>query len=303
MCLIAPAIKAIHPEWHVSWIVDEDFTDVVRLCDGIDEIISFPRKNWRQRSPLSEIFSWFRQLIEKKFDVTLDLQGLARTALMSAVACAERRIGLASAREFSHLAYNEIVQDRAPHAVDRYRQAVAQLVGKTISETYRLRLPPVAENIGLLSQKYIVLHPYSLWETKLWPWDHYTTLTSSLPQETFVLVGRGEFFPCSGANIIDVRNQTSLSELLSILAHAKAVVSTDSGPAHLSAALGRPVVSLFGASDPQKTAPRSPQSVALFKKISCQPCVKRICRHSNVMECVKKITVEDARNALVKIIE
>lgn len=297
-CLLVPAIKEAHPDWHVSWVVDEDYRELVQLCSGVDEVIAFPRRRWKKNKSVSEVVPWFRQIKEKQFDAALDLQGLARSALMTFAA--SRRIGFASAREFACLAYNETIKDDAPHAVDRYRQAIEHLIGKKITKHYQLNKPSLPENLSLLPDKYTVLHPYSIWETKLWPWDYYYHLTKSLPGEAFVLVGKGGYFPCSASNIADFRNRTTLSELLAILAHARAVISTDSGPAHLAAALGRPLITLFGSTDPKKTKPIAPKSIILNKKIPCQPCLKRICRHTSLMQCLREITVDEVKKAWEK---
>lgn len=289
--LVLPGIKKRQPDWHISWVVDTDYVSLLKLCPGIDEVIPFPRKDWRWRWPVGEILQWTTALRKKEFDITLDLQGLARSAWMTWAAGAKRRIGLHSAREMAFLTYTEQVNDTAVHAVDRYRQAVEHLVGKIpADELHYLQAPaPYPELDG---RKYIVLHPYSLWQTKLWPWEYYSRLANALFQETFVFVGHGPFFPISAPNIIDLRNQTNLMGLLSILGHAESVISTDSGPAHLAAALGKPVISLFGATDPSRTAPRVHKGEILYADIVCRPCLKRICSHSIPMACMEHIGVE-----------
>lgn len=294
-CLIVPQIKELWPNAHLSWIVDSAYRPILDLCPEVDEIIEFPRKKWRTRWPIYEIAEWSRKLREAKFDIALDLQGLARSGWMTWATRAKRRIGLASAREFAWLSYTEKVKDSAVHAVDRYRQAVSQLIGQALKEnTYsKLQAPQPSTLIPYPYESYIVLHPYSMWATKLWPWERYEKLAYALPNKKFVMIGSGPFFPVTAPNILDLRDKTPLSELLSILAHAESVVSTDSGPAHLAAAFGKKVVSIFGATDPSRTAPKCDQSIVLTENtLTCRPCLKRTCAHPQALKCLENVSFE-----------
>ena len=308
-CLVVPQIKKFWPAAHISWVVDSAYRPILELCPQVDAIIDFPRKAWRSSWPLREILAWSRQLRERRFDVALDLQGLARSGWMTWSTRALRRIGLASAREFASLAYTEKVADDALHAVDRYRQAVSQLLGQKlnsdISGIYsQLCTPEPSQLVPWSSQNYIVFHPYSMWATKLWPWERYGQIAEALPKEKFVMVGSGPFFPVTTMNILDLRGQTSLTELLRVLGHARAVISTDSGPAHLATALGRPVISIFGATDPSRTAPRCTQSIVLTaaNDVPCRPCLKRTCSHLQSIKCLEEVTLSSVLEALCQLI-
>lgn len=293
---VVPLLKSSGTAEHLAWVVDEDYAPLLRLCPGVDEIILFPRRKWRKRFCPSEIWNWGRELRKKRFDAVLDLQGLARSAWMTWVAGAPRRVGLRSAREGAALVYTETVEDRQTHAVDRYRAACEHLAGKPFAEGAEadpLRAEgPLPE--GLVPGRYTVLHPYSKWETKLWPWVNYGLLAEAHPEETFVVIGQGELFPIYGPNIVDLRNSTPRMEpLLSLLGQARALISTDSGPAHVAAVLGCPVICLFGATDPERTAPRGRGVELLFEEISCQPCMERRCKNESKMACLRLLTMQD----------
>jgi ADP-heptose:LPS heptosyltransferase len=240
------------------WLVDEDYQSLVRCSPLVDRVILFPRKRWRGRWFNGECLDWLRQIRAENFDLVLDLQGLARSGLMTWMSGAPRRVGLASAREGAVLAYTELIADTAEHAVDRYAQAVAALSDRELplEHTYLSEKEgPLPE--GLIPGQYTVLHPYSLWASKLWNWQNYECLIRALPGETFVLVGQGSFFPVLAENCVDLRNRTTLDSLLLILSRSRAVISTDSGPLHLAAAFGKPVIGLFGATSEAKTGARS----------------------------------------------
>ena len=295
--LLAHALKAGTGCRELLWIVDEDYAPLVRSCPWVDTVVGFPRKQWRGGFPATAILQWARELRRLQADTALDLQGLARSGLMTLASTAPRRIGLASAREGARLACTEIVADHALHAVDRYALAAAHLAGPDSPGPtgWKWNGPPELPN-GLLPRNYTVLHPYSHWDTKLWPWQRFLELAASCPAETFVLVGNGPWFPARSPNIIDMRGQTPIHLLMSLLAHARVVVSTDSGPAHLAVLWNTPVLCIFGSTDPRRTAPRGQHVEILTAKIHCQPCLRRRCQIENTLKCMHEITIENVRD-------
>lgn len=253
-------------EWkecqELVWVVDEDYVALTNHCQWVDRSIIFPRKKWKKKFSGWEMWDWAKKLRNERFDLVLDLQGLARSALMTLASGAPRRIGLKSSREGARFAYSELVDDRAVHAVERYRQGIDFVIGEEIEEEKgekseaSLRAPNLDLPDGLKEKTYTVLHPYSQQERKLWPWQYYDILMKENLDETFVLVGMGPFFPVEAENCVDLRNQTSLELLMKILAESRVVISTDSGPIHIAAALGCRVIGIYGATSPEKTGPK-----------------------------------------------
>lgn len=298
---VVPALKVSGCASRLDWVVDEDYLPLMEACPEVDRAIPFPRRRWRGGGWLRGVPDWVRRLRGDAYDVVLDLQGLARSALMTRAARARRRIGLASAREGARLAYSEIVDDRGiSHAVDRYARAVAQILGQDPSPWFR----PFPRPTGALPEtleagSYVVLHPYSIWETKFWPWENYSRLGGLLPDVRFVLVGNGPRFPWTAANGLDLRGRTPLDLLLRVLAGARAVVGTDSGPAHLAALFGVPLITLFGATDPARTAPRARGAQVLAAAgLPCRPCLSRTCGHSEPMACLRAVSAGEVARAL-----
>lgn len=294
---VAAGIKKARPDWRLTWVVDEDYIPLVEASPHVDRIVPFPRRRWRQEGAgLWEWIPWSRNLRRLRPDIVLDLQGLARSGWMTWVSGARRRVGLASAREGSFLAYHERVADRAVHAVDRYWQAAEQVVGTALERSGAVLERPTAALLpkGLRSGSYHVLHPYSLWETKLWPWRNYEALAAAHPEESFVLIGQGGPFPVDAERVTDLRGRLPLPVLLAVLAHARSVIGTDSGPAHVAAAFGVPVVCVFGATDPERTAPRGGDCrVVTLDGLPCRPCLQRECGRADYpMECLAGLSVE-----------
>lgn len=291
---VVPLLAEVHEHCQIDWVVDEDYLPLVSASPRIRKAIAFPRRKWRQSRAPGDMIRWaVRELRAQEYDVALDLQGLARSGLMTLAARAPVKIGLESAREGAGCFYHACVPDRKAHAVDRYRQAVEWVAGRRLPSEHYHTLSKEAFKQCPVEEDYVVLHPYSLWETKLWPWEYYSKLAQCYPEKQFVVVGKGEHFPLFADNIMDLRNETSLSELISILANASAVVSTDSGPAHVAAAFGVPVTTLFGATDERLTSPVGSLNQVLSTSISCRPCLKRTCFHDKSMACMRELSFRE----------
>lgn len=296
---VVPALKRSGKVVRLDWVVDEDYIPLVRACPEVDRIIPFPRRRWRRGWAAGEMLLWAAELRRQRYDVVLDLQGLARSALMARVAQG-KRIGLASAREGARWTYDEIVADGARHAVDRYAAAVAHVLGTDPGPWLApLPCPEPALPAGLEPGGYVVLHPYSLWETKLWPWERYGALGRMLGEWKIVVIGEGPRFPLAWPGLVDLRGRMALERLLPLLAHAAALAGTDSGPAHVAALFGTPVAAIFGATDPERTAPRARWVRILTREgLACRPCLSRSCRAEVPMACMDGVGVEQVAAAV-----
>ena len=198
---------------------------------------------------------------EERYDITIDLQGLMRSALMTwAANSPNAALGLMSAREGSRAVYNEYIAGHRPLR----RRALPHLPWSTSrfpssrsisSSSPRAPLPGALKRT---SAPYIALHPYSRWRTKLWPWRYYQELVNAMPDYKFVVVGRGALVPARSrqAKLIDLRGQLGIGTLVTVLNRAR---RPSSAPirARLTSPerLGRPTLVLFGATDWRKTKP------------------------------------------------
>jgi ADP-heptose:LPS heptosyltransferase len=191
------------------------------------------------------------------------------------------------------------VDDDALAAFDRYQRVLDHLSVPRQGPLFDLPRPalsPLLDGIG--PRSYVVLHPYSRWKTKLWPWRNYEQLIARFPDQLFVIIGQGSWFPVRAPHVIDLRNAISINDLSSILAHAKAIVSTDSGPAHLAAAHGVPTLALFGATDWRRTSPVGPAVRILQHDVFCSPCLKRNCHHPEPMACLTGLSPQQVASEL-----
>ena len=131
---------------------------------------------------------------------------------------------------------------------------------------------------------------------KRWPAKRYAEVARSWTKGSVVLVGGEEDKDDVHAvarslekTPINLAGKTSLPELAAVLARAAAVVSNDSGVAHLAAAVGAPSVTVFGSTDPRWTAPRGERSRVIWERVSCAPCFRRRCPYVDAYACLRVV--------------
>lgn len=301
-----PVLTGLRRQWpdaQIDWIVNDNLKDILAGHPALNRAIGYPRKRWRSLYHLPEMRRWTRRLRLQKYDLSIDLQGLFRTGMMTWAAGAQRRLGLQSAREGARFFYNETILDNPLSAAERYLTCLEYLRIPLQPYDFQLKarvpLPQAAASFG----SYIALHPYSRWETKLWPWRYYQELIDSLPDRRFIVVGEGPWFPLMApARLLDLRGKLTLAELVTVLDRAQGLLSTDSGPAHISGALGKPTLVLFGATDWRKTKPVGLKVEAHHANLFCSPCLKRTCWRDEPMECMVMTPPEKVKKILVKLV-
>jgi heptosyltransferase-1 len=285
---VLTGLKRAFPTAEIDWIVNDTLEELLQGHPCLRRTIPYPRKRWTGLHRLPEIRRWAKRLAAEKYDITLDLQGLLRSGLMTWAANSEHRIGLQSAREGARAFYNEIVEDNALSAAERYLTCLEHL--GVAPQPLDFQLTARVPRPEGLETPYIALHPYSKWRTKLWPWRYYQDLVDSMPDRRFAVVGEGPWFPLSSpGRLLDLRGKLSISQLVAVLDGAQAVLSTDSGPAHIAAALGRPTMVLFGATDWRRTRPIGLHVSIHTAGLFCSPCLKRKCWRDTRVECMSQI--------------
>ena len=259
---VVASLKAQQPGWRVSWIVRDIFAPLVRASTVVDQVFVFQR-----HEGVRGFLKLMREVRHKEYDVVIDMQGLLRTGLMTKWARGKRKIGRWDAREGSSLFYDEKVQPPASgaeaHAVDVLLQfcpmvkALPELQGNlSFREMERLNLGFMEPRRGL---KPILMFPDSRREEK--KWGGFAQFSSLLVREAGrkVVWAGNAYIPCKEAfpegAFLNLTGNTSLTSLASIITKADWVVSNDSGPMHLAAALGVKTLGIFGPTDPRLYGP------------------------------------------------
>jgi heptosyltransferase-1 len=255
-----PAIAALRsrfPASRITWMINPEWAPLLEGNPHIDETVIFPRGDFRGPAGWLRFNRWRLELREKlRPDLILDFQGLLRTALVGQTFRGVPFYGLSDAREGARFWHTRTVNVNPPaHAVERYL-AMAAALGANINGLPRFDLPlGTPPEILLPEAPWILFHPFSRGRGKsLAPADALAFCRSI--EQPVVLVGRAEVvFPSVPANIVNLLNQTTLPELIWLLHRAAYVVSVDSGPMHLAAAITDRLLGLHTWSDPCKVGP------------------------------------------------
>lgn len=255
-----PVVAALHchwPETELRWLIHPAWRSLVEGHPGVSDTVLFPRDRFRGLSGWVRSIAWMRLLRDWKPDLVVDLQGLFRSALFARVSGASRIVGLSDAREGAGLLYHEQVPvNRDVHAVTRYLTVLDHL-GIPCCEQPDFQLPQgkFPQNFDR-STPYIVLHPYARGEGKSLNETQVRAFLRGVQNQRVVIVGRGDRLTDLPRHVEDWSNRTELLELIGILRGASFVVSSDSGPMHLAAAIhpGR-TLAIHRWSDPLKVGP------------------------------------------------
>ncbi len=280
--LALPALTALRksfPDAKISWLVRPEFAALLENHPHLDEIIPFDRKllgkAWFHPVAFGALILLIRRLRRGRFDVVFDFQGLFRTASLAWLSGCRKRFGRAGAREFAHIFYtHKIHQDMdCAHLVDYYLKIIRTAGAGDISAEFVL--PETFEAMesvaGLLTShdvaddNYAVFVPGSAHKDKCWPTGRFAQLADKIAaQFGLSIVATGTAPEASVVEklkreahvpIANLAGQTSLSELMALLRNARLVVSNDTGPGHIAAASGVPLVLMFGRSNPVRVAP------------------------------------------------
>ena len=261
-------LKTAWPECRVSWLVNPEWSPLLDGNPDVSEIIPFPRGEFRGWAGGWRLLRWLRsRAIRRPFDLALDFQGLLRTALAARASGAREVMGLSDAREGATWLYQRTVPSpRQPvHAAVRYLTlAEAALpdtpgVGQGPSTVDSDSLLPVGEGVDLpedFKSGFVLLHPYARGRGKSLPEEVICEFLREFRGLRVVLVGRGDARLAGyDGRYLNLLNQTSIAQLIWLVRRATFVVSVDSGPAHLAAALRRPMVAIHSWSDPRRVGP------------------------------------------------
>jgi ADP-heptose:LPS heptosyltransferase len=240
-----------------------------------------------------------------RFDLTIDLQGLLRSALMTAATRAKVRIGLADAREGARWFYTDVVD--APrlglHAVERIQHVAAALDLDATQPRFDLPIREAdrlwaREVMAAVRSPTIVLNVGARWETKRWPPQHFAEIGRRAAHELgagLIAVGSAgdrplveELIQHLGATpVLDLCGQTRLMQLAALCALSDLVISNDTGPLHLAAAAGARVVGIYTCTSPGLTGPFGPRVATVQSCVWCAPSFIKKCHR---LECMAELT-------------
>jgi len=301
-------LKLHRPDSEIFWWISADLAPLLENDPDLSGVIVFQRHRWATPWHWGELLRSVRDIRAQKFDWVLDLQALARSALISWLAGGRLTVGLEDWREGAPGFYDLVIPRPTPltHAVDWYLDVLKAL--KVPVHSNFVWMPPRREAAASVQRRWnpepgpwIGINPGARWPNKRWPASYYAELVRDLaadnPQCRFAIFGGrsdaplGELIASAAPQCcLDLTGRTSLPELVEWLRLTDVVVTNDTGPMHIAAALGKRVVSIFGPTEPRRTGPYGQLGDALQKPLPCAPCLQPKCTFERPLECLQGIT-------------
>jgi lipopolysaccharide heptosyltransferase I len=260
---VLSALRQRYPDARITWVINRSYEPLLRGHPDLTDTLPFDRGLSRTGwwAGARSAVRFLKELRARRFDLVIDLQGLLRSGVMTAATLAHRRVGLSTAREGAAYAYTDVVPaDWSQHAVDRnWRAAEALGVGDAPK---RFRVPVsddardwAAAALAPLPRPWLVLGVGARWLTKRWPAGHFADLARRARAGfggSAVFIGSADEAPLARqvadqltGPALDLTGKTTLPQLAALLARADVMLANDTGPLHLAAALGRPVVAPY----------------------------------------------------------
>jgi heptosyltransferase I len=317
---VLAALRRRYPEATIAWVVNHAYEGL--LCGNPDLNFVIPFHRGAAQSGVLKAFwtyaEFSRRFRQAKFDLVIDLQGLLRSGLMAAGSGAVRRVGLSCAREGAVWFYTDVVRVadfHAIHAVDRY-WLVAEAFG--VGDGPRMFRVPLSEPeqawaaafLGECPRPWLVLGVGSRWITKRWPPEHFAVLAQRALDRaggTVIFVGGRDETSLARATAgrlrgptRDLTGCTTLPQLAALVSRADVMIANDTGPLHLAAALGRPVVAPYTCTRVLLNGPYGAAATAVETRVWCQGSYVKYCRR---LECMAELTPDRLWPALEGVLD
>jgi lipopolysaccharide heptosyltransferase I len=301
-------LKLHWPESEIHWWIDSSLAPLLEGDRDLAGIVRFERRRWASPQHWPEMFHSVQWMRAQNFDLVIDLQCLARSGAFAWLANGKTLVGLDEVREGARGFYDIAVRRASwhTHAVDWYLETLRAL---NVPVHWKFDwIPPRPEVAVALKQKWlfdsgrwIAIQPGARWLNKRWPVEHFSEVVrqwSSMDSDIrFAILGGSDdrelgaaIAKISPARSLDLTGKLSLPEMIEALRVSALMITNDTGPMHVAAALGKPVVGIFGPTEPRRTGPYGQLQNSLQGSLPCIPCMKPYCTYVQPMECLKMIS-------------
>jgi len=319
--LTTPALRALKsalPQAKIFFLLESPYRRLIQGNGLVEEVIAIqPKLNWIGLSRLIMILRKYH------FDLAIDFHGGPRSALITLGSGSRLRVGYRT--QYKSWAYHMTVARSSPagpiHSVVNHLNLV-RAAGLNVGDDFSLCVaaaqPEEKKTVdacwqewGLSSKKVIALHISAGNQFRDWGQENIVNFLKRIGpsgQILPLLIGskedkkrEKEIIEALGRPLPSLVGNTSLGELTAALERVDLFVGPDSGPMHLAAALGRPIVALFGPTLPAHFSPWKARAVILERKLACRPCRQRTCPYSNY-PCIKGIEAEEVAAASLELL-
>jgi heptosyltransferase-1 len=254
-------IREAHPRAQITWVINPEFVPLLRGNSDVDHIHVFPRGEFRGLGAPRSLLPWLKKTRQLRPDLALDFQGLLRSAMIARISGAKEVYGMSDGREGSRLFYNRTAKvNRRGHAVERYLK-LAEVAGAKVGEALRCPLP-TGDALPRFDEypPFILLHPFARGDGKSLSNRVIEEICRAFAPTRVVVVGNSNRKIEVVENCVELINQTSLLQLIRLIRVARFIISVDSGPMHIAAAVNNRLLSIHTWTDPRRVGPYNPDA-------------------------------------------
>ena len=306
------ALRENNPHARIVWAVHENFSAVLPGKPYIDDVIYIDKKKLKK---ISYLWALRKKLHAYQFDMCLDLQGLAKSAIVAWLSGAREKYGYWEMREGSFLVSKGLAgPHKQDHVIERYLDTV-RVLGGTVS-SIQFPLPSLENDERTMKERfrqeglegpYIAIVPGARWDVKEWPVAYWIGLCRRLVAEGIPIVLLGSRDDMEKGNTIlkgveapllhDFTGKTTLKELMAAISLGAVYISADTGPLHIANALKKELIALFGPTSPDRTGPYGGADSSYIHMI-LSPTAKATPEHPLVddPDCMAQISVDSVCN-------
>lgn len=301
-------LKQHFPQGQIYWWIESGLAPLLEGDPDLAGLVLFNRHGWTAPQNWGRFWHSIHWMRQQEFDWVIDLQSLMRSGVVAWLANGKLTIGLDEPREGARGFYDIIVQRPSyyTHAVDWYLEVLKRL-DVPVHQNFDW-LPKRSEVAAGLRQKWplngdrwMILQPGARWTNKRWPVEYYATLVRELAstyrQHRFAVLGGSEDAPlgrqiaeAEPQRCLDLTGKLTLPEMVEWIRVSELMVTNDTGPMHVAAALRKPVVVLFGPTEPRRTGPYGQLDHVLQTPLPCVPCMRPRCTYIKPLECLRSLT-------------
>jgi heptosyltransferase I len=271
------ALRQLHPDWEIRWAIEPRWREL--LASGTVRSVAMPlvdgwfavdTQRWKRRgfsmATVSNVLGLRRELRAGRFDLCMDMQGTIRSAMVGRMAGARRFVGMEAPREgVARWLYGERVSLTAAHVVEQGCELLGAAVGEVLRPAkVTLPMDPAAErwcDALRLEGRFVLIAPTAGWAAKQWPAKRYGAVAAALGQEGFGVVVNSWGLDKAADTVVRTSRRFAMAvpctvgQMIALVRRAALVIGGDTGPVHLAAALERPVVGIYGPTDPVRNGP------------------------------------------------
>lgn len=286
---VACALREKFPHAYLGWVVEKRAATVVRHHECLDQVIELERGWFTSLAAMRHVRRTLRPF---RFDISIDCQGLTKSALACWLSGARHRIGCRGKHgcELSPWLNNRLIEPRSPHLTDRTLELLAPLEIQQPRVQWRFPLDATAVEKAnqiisqfSLTDGYAVINPGANWDSRRWDMKRFAAVARHLGGEhgvPTVIVWGGEQelswareIAAISAGHAYLAPPTSLQELGALIRGARLFLSADTGPLHLAVAVGTQSIALHGVTRPEDSGPHGRPHIAL--QVEYEPMSRR----------------------------